>query len=166
MAYGEEEIPGGFVRVMAVIFAVIADHMVSDDRVDLHFAEEATVGFDDAEEQDAKRDTDCCVDAVLNAGKDGHKNTGKKDDHFYRRDAPELVERVRGRDEVPNCVNDDSGQTGVGNIEEDRCQGIDGEENDKGSKDTGKRGSHAGFRLDGCPRERASGWVSSQKWAK
>lgn len=91
MADWEEQIPSGFVRVvgaeravltMGSMSALVVHHVVSNDRMDLHFAEEAAFGFDDAEQQDSDRDTDCRVDAVLDAGKDGHKDTGKEDDDF------------------------------------------------------------------------------------
>ena len=58
MTYWEEEISGGLFRVVgaerAVLtlaggLALVVDHMVSQDRVNSHFAEETAFGFDDAE---------------------------------------------------------------------------------------------------------------------
>ena len=92
---------------MAAMFALVLHQMISNDRMDSHLAEEAASGFDDAEQQNTKRDTDCRVDTVLDAGKDSHKDASKEDDDFQWRDAPELVKGVRGSDQVSNCVDDD-----------------------------------------------------------
>lgn len=117
MAYRKEDIPDRLVRVigaertilaMAATFAVVLHQMISNDRMDFHLAKEAAFGFDDAEEQNTKRDTDRRVDTVFDAGKDGHKDTSKEDDDFQRRDAPELVKGVWRGDQVSNGVDDDS----------------------------------------------------------
>ena len=89
------------------MLTVVVHQVVSNDRMDSHFAQEAAFGFDDAEQQNRYRDTDCGVNTVLDAGKDGHKDTGEEDDDFQRGDAPELVESVWGRDQVSDCVDDD-----------------------------------------------------------
>ena len=139
--------------------------VISNDRMDFHFAKEATFGFDDAEQQNSDGETNCRVDTVLDARKDSHKDAGKKDDDFKWRDAPELVQSVRGRDQVSDCVDDDSRQTRVGNVEEDGGQGVDGEEDHNSGKNTGKRSSYPSFRLDGGPGERSSGRIGPKKWA-
>ena len=140
--------------------------MVSYDRVDFHFAEEAAFGFDDAEQQNSDGETNCRVDTVLDAGKDGHEDTGKEDDDFKRRDPPKLVNNVWGRDHVSNCMDDDSRQTRVGNVEEDGVQGVDGDEDYNSGKNTGKRSSYTSFRLNGGPGERSSGRISPEEWAQ
>ena len=87
----EEEISGALVRIVgaerailttATMFALVTHHMISDDRMNSYFAEEAAVGFDDTEQQDGDRQTYCCVDTVLDAGKNGHNDTGKEDDNL------------------------------------------------------------------------------------
>ena len=140
--------------------------MVANDRMDLHFAEEAAIGFDDAEEQNSSGERNCGVDTVLDGGKDGHEDTGKEDDDFQWRDTPELVKSVWGRDQVSNGVDDDSRQTRVGDVEEDGVQAVDGDEDYNGGKYTGKRSSYTSFRLDGGPGERSSGRISPQEWAQ
>ena len=58
MAYWEEEVSSGFVRVVgtervvlipAGVFALVVHQMVSNDGMDFHFTEEAAFGFDHAE---------------------------------------------------------------------------------------------------------------------
>ena len=105
MAYWEEEISSGFVRIIEPVMTV--QHVVSYDRVNFHSAKEATLSFDDAEEEDSDRNTNGCIDTILNADKNSHKDTSKEDDDFQRGDAPELVNDVWGCDQVSDCVDDD-----------------------------------------------------------
>ena len=55
VAYWEEKISSGFVRIVgavltaASIFGIVVHQVVSNDRMDFHFAEEAALGFDHAE---------------------------------------------------------------------------------------------------------------------
>ena len=105
MAYWEEEISSGFVRIVEPVLTV--HRVVSNDRMDFHSAKEATFSFDDAEEQDSDGNTNCCIDTILNAGKYSHKDTGKKDEYFQRRDAPELINGIWRRDQISDCVDDD-----------------------------------------------------------
>ena len=58
VTYWEEKISGGLVRVagaeravltLATIFAFVVKYMVSNDRMNPHFAKEAAFGFDNAE---------------------------------------------------------------------------------------------------------------------
>ena len=105
MAYWEKDISSGFVRIVEPVLTV--HRVVSNDRMDLHSTNEAALSFDDAEEQDSDRDTNCCIDTILDTGKNSHKDTGKEDDDFQRVDAPELINGVWGRDQVSDCVDDD-----------------------------------------------------------
>ena len=80
MTNWEEEISSGFVRIVEPMLTV--QRVVSYDRMDLHSTKEVTFSFDDAEEQDSDRNTNGCIDTILNADKDSHKDTGKEDDNF------------------------------------------------------------------------------------
>ncbi len=62
MTYWEEEVSGGFVRVvgaeravltMTGVFALAVHYVVSNDRMDFHFAKEAAFRFHHAEQQDS-----------------------------------------------------------------------------------------------------------------
>lgn len=77
------------------------------DRMDFHSAKEAAFSFDDTEEQDSDRNANGRIDPIFNAGKNSHKDTSKEDDDFQWGDAPELVNDVRGCDQVSDCVDDD-----------------------------------------------------------
>ena len=105
MAYWKEEISSGFIRIVEPVLTV--HHVVSNDGMDFYPANEAAFGFDDAEEQDSDRNTNCCIDTILDAGKNSHNDTGKEDDDFQRGDAPELINGVWRRDQVSDCVDDD-----------------------------------------------------------
>ncbi len=49
VAYWEEKISSGFVRIVGAVLTAVVHQVVSNDRMDSHFAEEAALGFDHAE---------------------------------------------------------------------------------------------------------------------
>jgi len=60
-------------------------------------------------------------------------------------------------------VNDDCCKSGVGNVEKDSRQGVDGEEDNHRGDDTSERGSNTGLGLDGGTGERTSRWETTQE---
>ena len=82
--------------------------MIANDRVHLHATEEATLRLEDAEDKKRERGSHGDVDADFDAGEDGDNDTSEEDDHFQRRDPPELVDSVGRSDQVSNSVNDNS----------------------------------------------------------
>lgn len=81
--------------------------------------EEAALSLEEAVNDNGEGDRDSGVDTVLDAAEDGDKDTGEEDDNIKRRDPPELVNDARGSDDISNGVDNDCGETCVGNVEKD-----------------------------------------------
>ncbi|TLS26770.1 hypothetical protein PpBr36_05415 [Pyricularia pennisetigena] len=123
----------------AVLAVVVADDPVVEDRVHPDGAQEAAARLEDAAEEDRRRDGDGGVDAVLDVGEDGDDDTDEEYHDFDRRDAPELVQGVRGRDQIAHGVDDDRGERCTWDVVKDGRQDVDGQEHHDGSDDTRKR---------------------------
>lgn len=143
----EDEAGGGFGIVGRdfggiVVVGVILDEVVANDRMDLYSAQEAASCFDNPEKEDSKRDADGGVDTVLDAREDGDDDPSEKDDNFQRRYSPELVHGIGRRDEIADCMDNDSCETRAWDVEEHRRQGIDGQEYNNASDDPSEGSSY------------------------
>ena len=161
---GQENVSRGKFRVLSVdgrvaqlesAFAhfLVLDEMVTNDRMHLDPSEETATGFEQTKAQQPGRDSDRDVDAVLDAGEDSDKDASQEDGHLQRRNAPELVQLIRGHDQIENGMNNDRCKDGIGDVEEDGGEGVDGKKDDDGRVNTCERGPHTGFGLDGRSRE-------------
>ena len=79
---------------------------------------------------------------------------------------PVLVDLTRRGNEIADGMNDNSAKPTRRNVEKDRCQRIERQENNDGSKDSGKWSPDSGLGLDSSPRERPRGWVPAEKGPK
>ena len=128
--------------------------------------EETTSAEEKAENDDGERNTDCDIDTSLDGVKDSGENTGKEDNDFQWGDTPEIHHDLGRSDDVEDCVNDDTGKSSVGDIEEDGGKGVEGKEHNDGGNDTCKRSSNTSLGLDGSSGEGSSSWVGSKERSK
>ena len=63
-------------------------------------------------------------------------------------------------------MDDDGGQSGIGDIEEDGGESVDGEKDNEASDDACEGSSNAGLGFDSCPREGTGGRVGTKEGAK
>ncbi|TLD12353.1 uncharacterized protein PgNI_02921 [Pyricularia grisea] len=123
----------------AVLAVIVADDPVVEDRVHPDGAEEAAARLEDAAEEDRRRDGYGGVDAVFDGGEDGDDDTDKEYHYFDRRHAPELVQGIRGRDQITDGVDNDGSERCTGDVEKDGWQDVDGQQHHDGSDDSRKR---------------------------
>ena len=142
-----------------------------DDRVprraeDFHLAQEAAgaLGLPEHERREGRRHGE--VDAVLDVGEDGQQHAGEEDDHLERGHAPEVVHLPRRREEVADGVDDDGRQARRGDEEEDRGEGVQGQQHDDRREDAGEGRPYARLGLDGCAGEGSGRGVSAEKRAE
>ena len=141
----------------------ICAYGVSGCGVDVDLAEELAWALGDAEEQDDERRENGHVDAILNVGEDGDKDTGKEDDDLERGALPEFEDFLWRGDQIADGMDDHGREGRVGDEEEDRGQGVESQQDDDGCEDTGERCPHASLGLDGCAGEAAGGRVSAEE---
>lgn len=115
--------------------------------------EEAALGLEKSDDDNGKGDADGGVDAILDAGEDGNENTSEEDGHLKGRDAPELVDDLGRGDDISHSVDDDSGESCVGNVEEDSSQGVESQQHNNCGNDTSEGSADTSLGLDGSSGE-------------
>lgn len=146
----------GSQRTLTLIDRARACSAVAD--VGLHGSDtdntkEAATSLEETEDDDSGGHSDCGVDTVLDRAEDSNKNTGEEDDDLDGRDAPELVNDLRRSDDVSDGVDDHTSKTRVGNVEEDGGKGVESEQDNNGSDDTGEGSTDTSLGLDGSSGE-------------
>lgn len=106
------------------------------------------------------------LDTDLDRSKDGDDNASKENNDLKRCDTPETVKSSGRGDEITDSVDDDCCKTGIGNVEEDCLEKVDGEKDEDARNDTGQRRADTSFRLDGRPGEGASSRVGAEEGTK
>ena len=76
-----------------------------------------------------------------------------------------MIQCLRRSDEVTDGVYNDSSQGCIRDVEEKWRKGIDGEEDDKSSDETGQWCAHTSFRLDRRPGEATCSRISAKERA-
>lgn len=130
---------------------------------DASAAQEPSLAEEQAPNEDNKRSADGDIDTILNVGEDSDEDTSKEDDDLMGSNTPELEDGLGRGDDITDGVDNDGGESRVGNVEEEGCQGIECEQDDNGSDDTSKRGADTSLGLDGSTGERSSGRVGAQE---
>lgn len=125
--------------------------------------EEAALGLEKSEDDNGKGDADGGVDSVLDAGEDGNEDTSEEDGHLKGRDAPELVNDLGRGDDISDSVDDDSGESCVGNVEEDSSQSVESQQHNNSSNDTSEGSADTSLCLDGSSGEGSSGGVGTEE---
>lgn len=129
-------------------------------------SEEAAAAEEQAEDDDGKGHADGGVDAVLDGRENSHQHTGQEDDDLDGRHAPELEDDSQRRDDVAHGVDNHGSECGVGDVEEDRREGIQSQQHDNGRDDSRKGRADAGLGLDGGSREGSGRGICAQKGAQ
>jgi hypothetical protein len=93
--------------------------------VRLNSAEERSFGARDAEQEKAGGYGNAGVYAILDAREDGDEHAGKEHEYLDRGNFPVLIHHSGRGDQITHSMNDEPGETAIGNVEEDRGQGIE-----------------------------------------
>lgn len=157
---GQESLAGA---VRAMLEGTILLELVLGDTIDADASEDRALSLGQAEEEEGGGGGDGEVDAVLDVGEEGEEDTGKENKHLERRYFPELVDNVGRGNEINDSVDNEAGQGGHGNVEEDLGQGVESQEDDDGSEDTGERSANTSLRLDGGTGKGSSCGVSTEE---
>jgi hypothetical protein len=120
---------------------------------DTNNTKEATAGLEETEDDDSGGHGNRGVDTVLNRAEDRNKNTSEEDDNLNGRDTPELVNDLGRGDDISDSVDDNTSKTSVGDVEENSGKGVESEQDNNGSDDTGEGGTDTSLGLDGSSGE-------------
>jgi len=142
------------------------EQVITHDGVNLGTAHEAALCLESTEQVQSCRYRNRRVDAVLDAGKDCHKDSRKEDEDLEWGYPPELVHGVGWCDQVSYGVNNDGSECGVWNVPKHSGEGVNCEQHNDSCYDTGEGSSHSSLGLNGGSRERSSRWVSSKERTK
>lgn len=129
----------------------------------LNLAHEVSGREGDLEKQPDERCSDSKIDTSLDGDKDCEDNCNEEDDCIDGGNFPEVEELSRMCHQVKHSVNDDGRKNGIGDPVEDSVEGVQSNEHNNTSVNTGKRCSHTTLCLKGRSREGTGGGVGVEE---